>query len=105
MGIEAQLPNYLSEGSGLGIFQDGLERWGFEEARHEPTLKLVLANSGVRTEDKIREVEEGFGMPALDSLPNRREFVRALARTRIYDGLIHRQQVVEPTLRVAGLAA
>lgn len=57
------------------------------------------------TEGKIRQVLEGFRMPALDSLPNRREFIRALARTRIYDGTVHRQQVVEPILKALNLAA
>lgn len=212
MGIEAQLPNYLSEGTGLEIFQEGLDRWGFEEARHEPTLKLVLVHSGVRTEAEIAEYKakvlqhpwsvsehpdlhddldaiifamfqeratyvnyrgllklirqdyglpqnltdeerekghqiaaaepidkiskdelghhvidlqlvqirlryfpeeteerihltlEGFRMPALNSLPNRREFIHALARTRIYDKKKYRQQVVELTLKACNLA-
>lgn len=217
MGIEGQLPRYLSAGEEeLGdipsemMFQG---RWGFEEARHKPTLRLVLICSGTRTkeqmaeyeakvlehpwsakehtgldtflgvriyrmfqeratyvnyrgllglirqdyglpqhltdeerkrgqqigaaeavdkvskdelghhvinleivkihhkyfpeetEEKIRQVEEGFKMPALDCLPNRRKFFKAFARTRIYDGAIHRQQVVQPTLRALGLAA
>lgn len=68
-------------------------------------VKIHLKHFPQETKDKINQVLEGFRMPALNLLPNRREFVHALHSTRIYDGLIYRQQVVEPTLRALGLAA
>lgn len=78
-----------------------------ELAHHVINLQLVqihLKHFPEETKEKINQVLKGFRMPALNLLPNRREFVQALHRTRIYDGTKYRQQVVESTLKALGLA-
>lgn len=80
----------------------------FELGHHVINLELVrihLKHFPDETREKIREVGESFRMPALNSLPNRHEFVQALRSTRIYDGRVYQQQVVQPTLKSLGLAA
>lgn len=79
-----------------------------ELGHHVINLKLVgihLRHSPEETNEKIEEIQEGFRMPALHLLPNRREFVQALGRTRIYDRAKYEQLVVAPTRRYLGLAA
>ena len=49
------------------------------------------------------KVFQGFRMPALQLLPNAREFLRAVRRSEIYSGPIHREQVHNPVLRSLGL--
>lgn len=78
-----------------------------ELAHHVINLQLVQIHLNYfpeETKEKVYQVLEGFKMPALNLLPNRREFVHALNRTRIYDATIHRQRVVEPTLKALNLA-
>ena len=79
-----------------------------ELGHHVVNLQLVRIHLNYfpeETEEKITQVLEGFRMPALNSLPNLRPFIHALRQTRIYDGRIFKQQVVEPTLKALGLAA
>lgn len=45
----------------------------------------------------------GFHMPVLAQIPNAREFLRALRRTRMYTAPIHREKVHNPVLRSLGL--
>lgn len=80
MGVEDQLPFYLAAGEerlpGIPSENIFLDRWGFEEGRHSPTLGLILVASGVRTEDQIAKyttkvLERGWSPndhPGLDNL-------------------------------------
>lgn len=78
-----------------------------EIAHHVINLQLVriyLKYFPEETLEKVRQVVSGFRMPALNLLPNRHQFIKALHTTRIYDRTIYQRQVLEPTLKSLGIA-
>jgi acyl-[acyl-carrier-protein] desaturase len=77
-----------------------------EIAHHGIFLKLIqiyLRHAPELTLQKLDEVIEGFNMPALRLIPNRREFIRTVARTGLHDADVHREKVSMPVLRALGL--
>ena len=77
-----------------------------EIAHHGVYLKIVriyLRHFPDETLEKFRVVADGFRMPALRLIPNRRAYVGALRRTRIFDATQYEQQVADPVLRALGL--
>ena len=77
-----------------------------EIAHHGIFLKVVLVHMRYfpsATFETLLKVFQGFRMPALHLLPNAREFLRAVRRSQIYSGPIHREQVHNPVLRSLGL--
>lgn len=78
-----------------------------EIAHHAINLELVriyFRHFPEETLEKIRQVVSGFRMPALNLLPNRHQFIKALHTTRIYDRTIYQRQVLEPTLKSLGIS-
>jgi acyl-[acyl-carrier-protein] desaturase len=77
-----------------------------EVAHHGIFLKLIQAYIRYfpsATFEVLRQVFEGFEMPALRFIPNNREFLRAVRRTDFYSGPKHRAAVHNPVLRSLGL--
>src|SRR5215475_14293237 len=77
-----------------------------ELAHHSLFLKIILSHLKYfpsRTLEVLTQVMQGFVMPAFRFLPNARTFLRAMRRTGLYSGEIHRQQVHTPILKSLGL--
>jgi acyl-[acyl-carrier-protein] desaturase len=77
-----------------------------EIAHHGIFLKVVLTYMRYfpsATFETLMKVFQGFRMPALQLLPNARQFLRAVRRSEIYSGPIHREQVHNPVLKSLGL--
>lgn len=76
-----------------------------EVAHHGLFLKIIqsyLKYFPSRTFEVVTQVVQGFEMPTLRFLPNARAFLRAVRRTNLYSGEIHRQQVSNPILKSLG---
>jgi len=77
-----------------------------EIAHHGIFLKVVLSYIHYfpsMTFDVLQNVFEGFRMPSLNLIPNVRHFLRAVRRTDIYSGPIHREKIHNPVLKALGL--
>jgi acyl-[acyl-carrier-protein] desaturase len=77
-----------------------------EIAHHGIFLKVVQAHIRYfpsQAFETLQKVFQGFHMPALQIIPNAREFLRAVRRTRLYSGPIHHAQVHNPVLKSLGL--
>jgi acyl-[acyl-carrier-protein] desaturase len=77
-----------------------------EIAHHGMYLKLVqiyLRHFPEETLDKLQTVTSHFRMPALRLIPNRREFLGAVRRTRVFDADKYEALVLGPVLRALGL--
>jgi len=77
-----------------------------EIAHHGIFLQIVLTHLKYlpeKTLDQMQKVFEGFVMPSLRLIPNARDFIRAVAKTRFYPGAKHRQFVHNPILQSLGL--
>src|SRR5215212_2778034 len=77
-----------------------------EIAHHGIFLKigqLYLRYFPEETIEKLQAVNAAFHMPALRLIPNRRAFLGAVRRTRVFDGAKYRQLVFEPVIRALGL--
>jgi acyl-[acyl-carrier-protein] desaturase len=77
-----------------------------EIAHHGIFLKigqLYLRYFPEETIEKLHAVNAAFHMPALRLIPNRRAFLGAVRRTRVFDGAKYRQLVFEPMIRALGL--
>ena len=77
-----------------------------EVAHHGLFLKII--QSGLRylpslTIEALSNVFQGFEMPALRFIPNARAYLRAVLRTNMYSGAIHREKVHNPILKSLGL--
>ncbi len=53
--------------------------------------------------ETLDTVFRGFEMPALRFIPNARSYLRAILRTKLYSGEIHREKVHNPVLKALGL--
>ena len=53
--------------------------------------------------ETLNTVFRGFEMPALRFIPNAYSYLRAVLRTKLYSGEIHRQKVHNPVLKALGL--
>lgn len=77
-----------------------------EIAHHAIFLKVVqihLRYFPEDTLDQMQDVFSGFNMPALRLIPNRRAFIRAVNRTQLQTGEIHKQMIHNPVLKALGL--
>ncbi len=77
-----------------------------EIAHHGIFLKVVQTHIRYfpsQAFETLLKVFEGFHMPALGLIPNGREFLRAVRRSSIYSGPIHREHVHNPVLKSLGL--
>ncbi len=77
-----------------------------EIAHHGIFLKIVqihLRYFPETTLDAIQEVFSGFMMPSLRLIPNRKEFIRAVIRTKLQTADTQRDMVENPILRSLGL--
>ncbi|SRR5581483_1614984 len=77
-----------------------------EIAHHGMYLKLVqiyLRHFPEETLEKLQTVTSHFRMPALRLIPNRREFLGAVRRTRVFDADKYQTLVLGPVLRALGL--
>jgi acyl-[acyl-carrier-protein] desaturase len=78
-----------------------------EIAHHGIFLKVVKSHIRYfpsQTFDVLKQVFEGFQMPALDIVPNRRQFFRAARRTNFYSTPEHhRLKIHNPVLKALGL--
>jgi acyl-[acyl-carrier-protein] desaturase len=77
-----------------------------EIAHHGIFLKVVLTHMRYfpsATFESLVKVFQGFKMPAVHLLPNKRHFLRALRRTQIHTATMYRDQVHNPVLRSLGL--
>ncbi len=77
-----------------------------EIAHHGMYLKLVqiyLSHFPDETVERLQFVTSHFRMPALRLIPNRREFLQAVRRTRVFDGEKFQELVLGPALRALGL--
>ena len=77
-----------------------------EIAHHSIFLKVVqihLKYFPEMTLDKMKEVFDGFQMPSLRLIPNRRNFVRAVIRTNLHDADKHLYEIHNPVLAAVGL--
>ena len=99
-------PEELSRGYEVGA-SHAFKTVGIDEiAHHGIFLKVVLTSMRYfpsATFEALLKVFQGFQMPALQLLPNARHFLRAVRRTGIYSGPIHREQVHNPVLKALGL--
>ncbi len=80
---------------------------GQDEISHHG-LFLKIVQSHIKyfpslTFETMNAVFRGFEMPALRFIPNARSYLRAVLRTKLYSGEIHRQQVHNPILKALGL--
>jgi acyl-[acyl-carrier protein] desaturase len=80
---------------------------GLDEVAHHG-LFLQIVQSALKyfpslTCDLLTKVFAGFEMPALRFLPNSRAFLRAVKRTGLYSGSIHKEKVHNPLLKSLGL--
>jgi acyl-[acyl-carrier-protein] desaturase len=77
-----------------------------EIAHHGIFLKVVQSHIKYfpsMTFEVLEQVFKGFHMPSLNIIPNARHFLRAVNRTSIYSGPIHREKVHNPVLKALGL--
>ncbi|MDQ4075427.1 MAG: acyl-ACP desaturase [Chloroflexota bacterium] len=77
-----------------------------EIAHHAIFLQLVqihLRYFPEETLDTMQEVFDGFNMPSLRLIPNRRAFIRAVARTNLHTAEKHLTKIHNPVLRAVGL--
>jgi len=77
-----------------------------EIAHHGIFLQIVLTHLKYlpeKTLDLMEKVFRGFEMPSFRLIPNAREFVRTVAKTRFYSGSMHRQFIHNPILKSLGL--
>jgi acyl-[acyl-carrier-protein] desaturase len=77
-----------------------------EIAHHGLFLKVIqsyITYFPSRALEVLTKVVHGFEMPALRFIPNARTFLRAVRRTDLYSGKIHREQVHNPVLQSLGL--
>jgi acyl-[acyl-carrier-protein] desaturase len=77
-----------------------------EIAHHGIFLKVVQAHIRYfpsQAFESLSAVFKGFHMPALHIIPNAREFLRAVRRTKLYSGPIHHEHVHNPVLQSLGL--
>jgi len=77
-----------------------------EIAHHGIFLKIVLTHLKYLPEkalDIMQQVFQGFQMPSLRLIPDAREFIRAVAKTRLHTGERHRLFVHNPILQSLGL--
>lgn len=78
-----------------------------EIAHHGIFLKVVKSHISYfpsQTFDVLKQVFEGFRMPALDIVPNQRRFFRAARRTNFYSRREHHHQKIHnPVLKALGL--
>jgi acyl-[acyl-carrier-protein] desaturase len=77
-----------------------------EIAHHGMFLKIVLTYLKYlpeKTLDVMEKVFKGFQMPSLRLIPNARNFIRAVAKTKIHTGDKHRRFVHNPVLKALGL--
>jgi acyl-[acyl-carrier-protein] desaturase len=77
-----------------------------EIAHHGMYLQLVriyLRHFPDETLEKLQAVGNHFRMPALRLIPNRREFLRAVRRTHVFDAEKYQALVLGPVLRALGL--
>ena len=77
-----------------------------EIAHHGIFLEIVLTHLKYLPEkalDIMQQVFQGFQMPSLRLIPNAREFIRAIAKTRLHTGERHRQFIHNPILKSLGL--
>lgn len=99
-------PEELSRGYEVGA-SHAFKTVGVDEiAHHGIFLKVVLTSLRYfpsATFEALQKVFRGFQMPAVELLPNARPFLRAVRRTAIYSGPIHREQVHNPVLKALGL--
>jgi len=80
---------------------------GLDEVAHHG-LFLQIVQSALKylpslTCDVLTKVFAGFEMPALRFIPNSRAFLRAVKRTGLYSGDIHKEKVHNPLLKSLGL--
>ncbi len=80
---------------------------GLDEVAHHG-LFLQIVQSALKyfpslTCDLLTKVFAGFEMPALRFIPNSRAFLRAVKRTGLYSGDIHKEKVHNPLLKSLGL--
>lgn len=77
-----------------------------EIAHHAIFLKVVqihLRYFPEETLDQMQEVFSGFNMPSLRLIPNRRNFIRAVIRTKLHTGDNHKTMIHNPVLKALGL--
>ena len=77
-----------------------------EITHHGLFLKIVqshLKYFPTLTFEILNKVFLGFEMPALRFIPNARSYLRAILRTKLYSGEIHREKVHNPVLKSLGL--
>jgi acyl-[acyl-carrier-protein] desaturase len=77
-----------------------------EIAHHAIFLKIVqiyLRYFPEETLETMEEVFSGFNMPALRLIPNRRQFIRAVSKTKLHTAENHREFVHNPVLKAIGL--
>jgi acyl-[acyl-carrier-protein] desaturase len=77
-----------------------------EIAHHGLYLQMVrihLRHFPEETLDKLQAVASSFHMPALRLIPNRRAFLGAVRRSRIFEAATYQEQVLAPVLRALKL--
>jgi len=77
-----------------------------EIAHHGIFLKIVLTHLKYLPEkalDVMQQVFQGFQMPSLRLIPNARDFIRAVAKTKLHTGERHLLFVHNPILKSLGL--
>lgn len=77
-----------------------------EIAHHAIFLQIVqihLRYFPEETLDQMQDVFSGFNMPSLRLIPNARNFIRAVIRTKLHNAENHQQMIHNPVLRALGL--
>lgn len=81
----------------------------FDEIAHKGIYHklgiIYLAYFPEEALSKIREICDGFSMPANDLIPNKRKFIRSLLRTSVYNADIHERVSKIPFLRSFNLTS
>jgi len=103
---ERATPDEVRRGREIGA-SEALRKIAADEiAHHGIFVKLVrihLRYFPEATLASMRSVLSRFEMPGVRLIPNRREFMRAIARTRLHTSQNHQASVLQPILRSLGL--
>jgi acyl-[acyl-carrier-protein] desaturase len=77
-----------------------------EIAHHAIFLKIVQINLRYFPEETLETMEDvfsGFNMPSLRIIPNRRNFIRSVMRTKLHTAENHLTMIHNPVLKAIGL--
>lgn len=99
-------PEEQQRGSEIGA-AEAFRVVGLDEIAHHGIF-LQIVQSHIKyfpslTFEVLTKVFQGFGMPSVRVIPNKRAFLRAVRRTDFYSGDIHREKVHNPVLKSLGL--